>query len=81
MTGTRFQAVSSSQQTTTKALKAIRKEAPSRAFDSLYEPYMMPKREGKILSESIMTIFISFTWISMVPYRNLIVILCIVENY
>jgi hypothetical protein len=35
--GTRFEAVSSIQQTVTRELKAIREEAVSRSFDSLYE--------------------------------------------
>jgi hypothetical protein len=35
--GTRFEAVSSIQQTVTRELKAIREEAFSRAFDSLHE--------------------------------------------
>jgi hypothetical protein len=39
MKGTRFKAVSSFQQTLTRELKAIREEAFSRAFDSLYERY------------------------------------------
>jgi transposase len=37
MKGTRFEAVASTQQTVTRELKAIREEAFSRAFDSLYE--------------------------------------------
>jgi hypothetical protein len=37
MKGTRFEAVSSIQQTVTRELKAIREEAFSRVFDSLYE--------------------------------------------
>jgi hypothetical protein len=37
MKGTRFEAVSSIQQTVMRELKAIREEAFSRAFDSLYE--------------------------------------------
>jgi hypothetical protein len=37
MKGTRFKAVSSLQQTMTRELKAIREEAFSREFDSLYE--------------------------------------------
>jgi hypothetical protein len=37
MNGTRFDVVSSIQQTVTRVLKAIREEAFSRAFDSLYE--------------------------------------------
>jgi hypothetical protein len=37
MKGTRFEAVSPLQQTVTRELKAIREEAFSRAFDSLYE--------------------------------------------
>jgi transposase len=37
MKGTRFEAVSSIQQTVTRELKAIGEEAFSRAFDSLYE--------------------------------------------
>jgi hypothetical protein len=37
MKGTRFEAVSSIQQTIMRELKAIRDEAFSRAFDSLYE--------------------------------------------
>jgi hypothetical protein len=39
MKGTRFGDVSSTQQTMTRELKAIREEAFSRAFDSLYERY------------------------------------------
>jgi hypothetical protein len=35
--GTRFEAVSSIQQTVTRELKVIREEPFSRAFDSLYE--------------------------------------------
>jgi hypothetical protein len=37
MKWTRFEAISSYQQTVTSELKAIREEAFSRAFDSLYE--------------------------------------------
>jgi hypothetical protein len=37
MKGTRFEAVSSMQQNVTRELKAIRDEAFSRAFDSLYK--------------------------------------------
>jgi hypothetical protein len=37
MKGTRFEAVSSIQQTVTRKLKAIQEEAFSRAFNSLYE--------------------------------------------
>jgi hypothetical protein len=37
MKGTRFEVVSSIQQTVTRELKAIREQAFSRAFDSLYE--------------------------------------------
>jgi hypothetical protein len=37
MKWTRFEAVSSNQQTVTRELKAIREEAFSRTFDSLYE--------------------------------------------
>jgi hypothetical protein len=37
MSRTKFKAVSSIQQTVTRELKAVREEACSRAFDSLYE--------------------------------------------
>jgi hypothetical protein len=37
MNGTRFEAISSIQQTVTRKLKAMREEAFSRALDSLYE--------------------------------------------
>jgi hypothetical protein len=37
MKGARFEAVPSIQQTVTRELKAVREEAFSRTFDSLYE--------------------------------------------
>jgi hypothetical protein len=47
---TRFEAVSSIQQTVTKELKAIWEEACSRSFDSFYERY---KRSGTYLSHCV----------------------------
>jgi hypothetical protein len=55
MKGTRFEAVSSIQQTVTKELKTIREEAFSLAFDSLYERC---KRCAEVMI--LINIFLSF---------------------
>jgi hypothetical protein len=47
MKGTRFEAVLSIQQTVTRELKAIREEAFSREFDSLYERFKRCKETGE----------------------------------
>jgi histone-lysine N-methyltransferase SETMAR len=48
MKGTRFEAVSSIQQTVTRELKVIQEEAFSRAFDSLYERHKPCVEAGTI---------------------------------
>jgi hypothetical protein len=61
MKGTRFEAFSWIQQTATRELKAIREEAFSRAFDSLYERCKyVQKQAGTILSDGINKYFLSF---------------------
>jgi hypothetical protein len=49
--GTRFEAVSSIQQTVTRELKAMREDAFSRAFDSLYERYKCCAEAGGVCIE------------------------------
>jgi hypothetical protein len=53
MQGTRFEAVSSIQESVTRELKAIREEAFSRAFDLLCDVNVVRKRAGTILSDGI----------------------------
>jgi transposase-like protein len=61
MKGTRFEAISSIQQTVTRELKAIWEEAFSRAFDSLYDDAkVMRKRAGTIQSDGINKYFLYF---------------------
>jgi hypothetical protein len=70
MKGTRFEAVSSVQGTVTRELKAIREEACSRAFDSLYERCnLVRNRAGTILSDGINKYF--DVWLSMASVREL----------
>jgi hypothetical protein len=74
MKGTRFEDVSSIQQTVMRELKAIMEEAFSWAFDSLYERVNgVRKQAGTILSDGINKYFLSFLW---PQFGNLIVTLC-----
>jgi hypothetical protein len=57
MKGTRFEAVSSVQQTVTRELKAIREEAFSRALDSLYERCKLCAEAGGDYTESCINKF------------------------
>jgi hypothetical protein len=57
MKGTRFEAVSSIQQTVTRELKAIREEAFSRSFDSLYERCKRREESGGDYIDVINTFF------------------------
>jgi hypothetical protein len=66
MEGMRFKAVSSIQQTVTRELKAIREEAFSRAFDSLYEQCKRyAESAGTILSDGINKIVYLFLCVFM----------------
>jgi hypothetical protein len=67
MKRTKVEAVSSIQQTVLKEMKAIREEAFSRAFDSLYEyercmseVNFVRKRAGTTLNDGVNTYFLSF---------------------
>jgi hypothetical protein len=66
MKRTRFEVVSSIQQTATRELKAIREEAFSRIFDSLHE--RCKRCAGTILSDGINTYF---SWVCMASVRKL----------
>jgi hypothetical protein len=80
MKGTRFEAVSSTQQTMTRELKAKREEAFSRAFDLLYERYKRSaERAGIIFSDNI-NIYLFFVWFLWPQLWNLIVTLCITDT-
>jgi hypothetical protein len=75
--GARFQAVSSIQQTVTGELKAIREEAFSRAFDSLYERCKrVRKRAGPMLSYTINIYFFIVLCFLCPQSWNFIVTLC-----
>jgi hypothetical protein len=77
MKGTRFEAVSSIQQTVMRELKAIRDESFPRAFDSLMsDANVVPKREVTILSIDTNKHYLSFVRFYDLIY-DLIVTPCI----